>query len=463
MKRRYLSLSNFALAFVDIVLVIAAMWVAYVVRFRILAGIDNLGTIDYHLWWAVFISPLFVFLYGLLGVTNYGPSATDLTRQLGRTVEATSIAVCLLIVCVFVLRLVDMSRMLLVLFWAFSTLFACMKTIWMRYRMKQLYRRGLAQRLVVLVGSGKNAGIYARDITSHDDSPYRILGSIGPRSVCKDVEHLGGYDVLDAILDELNPAEVVVALDPSERYLLNDLLIECEQSGSRVSIIPDYHEFLSSRSDIIMEGETPVINIEHVPLDNMGLAFLKRSCDIVGSAALIALTSPIMLFAAIGTKISSPGPIIFKQSRVGRNKRVFDMYKFRSMRVNAQQDTAWTTADDPRKTKFGSFMRRFSIDELPQLFNVLRGDMSLVGPRPELPSYVERFKVSVPLYMIRHQVRPGMTGWAQINGLRGDTSIEKRVTYDLYYINNWTLLFDLKVLLLTPTRGVLHNDQEKLK
>ena len=226
--------------------------------------------------------------------------------------------------------------------------------------------------------------------------------------------------------------------------------------------MPNYHEFLSRRSHIGLEGSTPVVTVNKVPLDNVGYSFIKRSMDILGSLVLIILTSPIMLVAAIGTKLSSPGPIIFTQTRIGRGKRPFEMYKFRSMRVNAESDTAWTTTDDPRKTKWGAFMRRFSIDELPQLFNVLIGDMSLVGPRPEIPTYVDNFKVSVPLYMVRHQVRPGMTGWAQINGLRGDTSIEKRVTYDLYYINNWTLLFDIKILLLTPTRGVLSNAQESL-
>lgn len=447
---------------IDVALVLLAMAVGYYLRFNILAGIDNVGTFDTHMAWAAIISPVVVFLFGLVGASDYGPSAPDLTRQLGLTIVATTVSVMLLIVCVFIFRLVDMSRLLLVLFWALMTLFACLKTIALRSYFKRLYAQGTGQRRVVLVGSGHNAVRYAAGIARQKASPYRIVGSVGPYPVSTTVKHLGTYYTIDQVLDALNPEEVVVALDSHEHGLLDDLLLACEQSGSRVSIMPNYYEFLSTRSNINVEGSTPVININKVPLDNVGFSFIKRMLDIVGSLALIVLTSPIMLVAAVGTKLSSPGPIIFAQRRVGRGRQEFDMYKFRSMRVNDEQDSAWTTADDPRKTKWGAFMRRFSIDELPQLFNVLKGDMSLVGPRPEIPTYVDNFKVSVPLYMIRHQVRPGMTGWAQINGLRGDTSIEKRVTYDLYYINNWTLLFDLKILLLTPAKGVLSNDQESL-
>ena len=182
--------------------------------------------------------------------------------------------------------------------------------------------------------------------------------------------------------------------------------------------------------------------------------------DIVGSLFLIALTSPIMLIAAIGVKLSSPGPIIFRQARVGLNKKVFYMYKFRSMRVNNGSETSWSTNKDNRKTAFGAVIRKFSIDELPQFFNVLKGDMSLVGPRPEIPYFVEQFKTKIPLYMVKHQVRPGITGWAQVNGLRGDTSIEDRIQHDIYYIENWSILFDIRILFLTLWKGIVN--QEKL-
>ena len=203
------------------------------------------------------------------------------------------------------------------------------------------------------------------------------------------------------------------------------------------------------------------MNIRRIPLDNWANAFLKRAMDVAGSLVLMILTSPLMLFAAVGVKLSSPGPVIFSQERVGRGKKPFSMYKFRSMRVNPRQETGWSRDRDSRKTKFGAFIRKFSIDELPQFFNVFKGDMSLVGPRPEVPYYVEQFKEEIPLYMVKHQVRPGITGWAQVNGLRGDTSIKERIEHDIYYIEHWSPAFDVKILFLTLFKGVVNS--EKLK
>ena len=203
----------------------------------------------------------------------------------------------------------------------------------------------------------------------------------------------------------------------------------------------------------------PMVDIRSNPLDNMLPRVMKRATDIFISLILIILSAPVMLVTAIGVKISSPGPILFRQERVGQNNRVFTIYKFRSMRVNDEEATGWTTDHDPRKTRFGNFIRRFSIDELPQFFNVLKGDMSIVGPRPEMTVYVEQFRKTVPLYMLKHSVRPGITGLAQIHGLRGDTSIERRIEEDIYYIEHWTWLGDIKIILLTPFKAI--NKHEK--
>ena len=202
------------------------------------------------------------------------------------------------------------------------------------------------------------------------------------------------------------------------------------------------------------------MNIRRIPLDNWANAFMKRTMDIIGSSLLLVLTSPVMLLCAIGVRLSSPGPILFRQERIGRNKKPFQMYKFRSMRVNDSETTGWSSNTDDRKTKFGSFIRKFSLDEFPQFFNVLKGDMSLVGPRPEVPHYVELFKKEVPLYMVKHQVRPGITGWAQVNDFRGDTSIKGRVEHDIYYIEHWSLLFDLKILWITVFGGKFMNSEQ---
>ena len=224
--------------------------------------------------------------------------------------------------------------------------------------------------------------------------------------------------------------------------------------------IPDYYNIIPTRPYTVDILGLPVINIRHVPLTNNFLALLKRLIDIVGSVCGIVVTSPVMLLACLLIKITSPGPLIYKQERVGLHNKTFQMYKFRSMEVQkeSEEKKAWTTKDDPRVTGIGKLMRRTSIDELPQLFNILKGDMSLVGPRPERPFFVEKFREEIPRYMVKHQVRPGLTGWAQVNGYRGDTSIRKRIEYDLYYIENWTLGFDVKILVLTIFKGFVNEN-----
>ena len=204
----------------------------------------------------------------------------------------------------------------------------------------------------------------------------------------------------------------------------------------------------------------PVINIRYVPLSNTFNAMAKRTVDIVGSLVCIVLFSPIMLLAALLVKLTSPGPVIFRQERVGLHNQPFVMYKFRSMQVQSKsrEKAGWTTKNDVRVTGVGKFMRRTSIDELPQLFNVLKGEMSLIGPRPERPQFVEKFREEIPRYMVKHQVRPGMTGWAQVNGYRGDTSIRKRIDCDLYYIENWTMGLDIKILFLTVFKGFINKN-----
>ena len=204
----------------------------------------------------------------------------------------------------------------------------------------------------------------------------------------------------------------------------------------------------------------PVINIRYVPLTNTLNWVAKRAVDIIGSSLGIVISSPIMLIAAIAIKCTSSGPVIFKQERVGLHNRTFKMYKFRTMEMQrpSAEEKAWTVKDDPRVTGVGRFLRRTSLDELPQLFNILVGEMSLVGPRPERPQFVEKFKEEIPRYMIKHQVRPGLTGWAQINGYRGDTSIRKRVEYDLFYIENWTMALDIKIMFLTLFKGFINKN-----
>lgn len=284
-----------------------------------------------------------------------------------------------------------------------------------------------------------------------------LAGAENPALACR---YLGGYDRMDASLEDPAIEEVVIALDAADMDRIPEVLSACDKHGTRVTMVPFYNDYLPARPTIDVLDDCKLINIRQTPFDNLANAAVKRLFDIVGSLVLIVLTSPVMLAVAIGVKLSSPGPVLFKQERIGLNKRPFMMYKFRSMRVNAEASTAWSTNSDPRKTRFGSLIRKFSLDELPQFFNVLKGDMSLVGPRPEIPFHVEHFKEEIPRYLVRQQVRPGCTGWAQVNGLRGDTDIAERIRYDIWYIENWTVALDIKIIFRTVFGGKMVNDEK---
>ena len=444
--------------FTDILIAPISMAIAFWLRFCLFSGENPIGTMAEHVLWVAAFSPLYVFFYGLLGVYDRHRTV-ETSHKLGQLVAANTIATMLFIDCIFVLRVIDFSRWLVVFYWVISVTLSCLKELAVTHILKSIHRSGRDLRRVVIVGSGAGACTFAHGIAAHPSTGQVVVGNIGEASI-EDVRLLGSYTDIDHILDATLPDEVVIAIDANEQDLLDPILIACKRSGIKLSILPAYYQFLSSRPSISIEGGVPLINVQRVVLDNLGFAFLKRLMDVVGSAVLIVLTSPIMLVAVIGTKLSSPGPVLFKQERVGRNRKPFYMYKFRSMRVNVHEADGWTVAGDPRRTAFGAFMRRYSIDELPQLFNVLRGDMSLVGPRPELPQHVYDFKGSVPLYMLRHQVRPGMTGWAQINGLRGDTDIAERIRYDIWYIENWTVALDIKILFRTVFGGKMVNDEK---
>ena len=262
------------------------------------------------------------------------------------------------------------------------------------------------------------------------------------------------------ILPENRLDEIAITLGLDEYSKLEHIVALCEKSGVHTKFIPDYNNIIPTKPYTEDLLGLPVINIRYVPLTNTFNSIVKRTMDIFGSVFCIILFSPLMLMAAILVKTTSEGPLIYKQERVGLHNKPFYMYKFRSMEVQnpIEERKAWTVPGDPRVTKVGKILRMTSIDEMPQFFNVLKGDMSLVGPRPERPLFVEKFREEIPRYMIKHQVRPGMTGWAQVNGYRGNTSIRKRIDCDLYYIENWSVGLDIKILFLTVFKGFINKN-----
>ena len=330
--------------------------------------------------------------------------------------------------------------------------------------LRDIRRKGYNLKHILLVGYSRAAEQYIDRIQQNPQWGYHIRGvlddNIARGISYKGVKVIGSIGNLNYILPQNSLDEIAITLGLEEYYKLEKIVAECEKSGVHTKFIPDYGNIIPTKPYTEDLLGLPVINIRYVPLTNTFNALLKRCMDIVGSILCIILFSPLMLFTAALVKGTSTGPLIFKQERVGLHNKPFHMYKFRTMYVQTEEEEqkGWTTKNDPRITKCGGFLRRTSLDEFPQLFNVLKGDMSLVGPRPERPQYVEKFREEIPRYMIKHQVRPGMTGWAQVNGYRGDTSIRKRIEHDLYYIENWTVGLDIKILLLTVFKGFINKN-----
>lgn len=462
MIRKNQKLLNFINMFMDWGILVVSYFVSVYFRFEVLNGqwgIDILAaeyvgiTLIYS---AVIVLVYYIFqLYGSFRYKSIGVEGVTITAINGFGVLA-------LMAGAYVLRISEFPRMVFTIFWLLSSTLLIVKRVTIRGLLRHYRALGYNQKYVIVVGDGKLAHQYVDSIKEQTWLGFQFAGYVNQTG--KDVEHeiIGKYEELEQILEELYVDEVIVALEADEMGYMNTILAAADKEGTRISIIPFYNEYIPSHPSIEVVGESKLINMRSTPLDQIGWAMLKRGADVLGSLLLIVITSPIMLFTAIGVKLTSPGPILFKQERVGKDKKPFLMLKFRSMRMadmKETKDTAWSTNNDPRKTKFGSFIRKFSIDELPQFFNVLKGDMSLIGPRPEIPYHVNHFKEEIPLYLVRQQVRPGITGWAQVNGLRGDTSIEERVKYDIWYIENWSVGLDLKILWKTIFGGMINGEK----
>jgi Undecaprenyl-phosphate glucose phosphotransferase len=334
-----------------------------------------------------------------------------------------------------------------------------------RRGLRYLRERGYNQRHLIIIGCGETGRSFLLKLLEHRDFGYNVIGFLDDApdlqgTMVNGTPVVGTCSDLPAVLAGSGVDEVVIALPFQAHNRCREIIMACENAGIRVRMIPNFLDCLPGMPKIEEVDGIPLLNIRHVPLDDPLNYCMKRVLDIAVSLFAILLTLPLMALIAVVIKLTSPGPVIFRQQRVGLNGRTFDMFKFRTMRVmeDTIESKTWTTADDPRKTRFGSFLRKTSLDELPQFFNVIAGSMSVVGPRPERPFFVEQFRSEVPKYMVKHHVKPGITGWAQVNGWRGDTSIHKRIECDIYYIENWDLLLDIKIIFLTVVRGLVHKN-----
>mgnify|MGYP001060478077 CR=1 FL=1 len=413
------------------------------------------------------IVPFYLFLYAFFQL--YTPKRVQSRRvELANIVKANVIGLLCIALILYLCRkneyFRNFSSPMLMLFFAINIMSEALMRNLLRMGLRTLRSKGYNQKHLLLVGYSRAAEGFIDRVRLNPEWGYNIRGILDDwqewGKEYRGVRVIGKIGDLNTILELNTLDEIAITLSIREYEKLERIVAGCEKSGVHTKFIPDYYNFIPTRPFMEDLQGLPVIHIRHVPLTGLLNATIKRSVDLIGAAVALVLFSPVMLIAAVGIKLTSPGPVIYSQERVGLHNRPFKMYKFRSMEVQppAREKSQWTTPGDPRVTSIGRFIRKTSIDEMPQLFNVLKGNMSLVGPRPERPFFVEKFKEEIPRYMIKHQVRPGMTGWAQVNGYRGDTSITKLIEHDLYYIENWTLGFDVKILFLTFFKGFINKN-----
>ena len=420
-------------------------------------------TMQFYFSALYFIVPAYLVLYYLNKM--YTPKRTQrIETVITQIFGANVMGAVAFLVCIAVFKISNFSRGLIGIFVVANVILMTLERLTVRSLLRHFRSRGYNMKHILLVGYSRAAEEYITRICLNPQWGYVVRGILDdhvPRGTTyKGAKVIGTIDNLSAILPVSQLDEIAVTLSLADYDRLEELVGMCEKSGVHTKFIPDYNSLIPNKPYTEDLNGLPVINIRYVPLSNTFNAICKRIVDIIGSFIGIVLLSPIMILVAIIIKLTSKGPIIFKQERVGLHNKSFNMYKFRTMRVQDKEEESkgWTTKDDPRVTPVGKFFRKTSIDELPQLFNILKGDMSIVGPRPERPQFVEQFREEIPRYMIKHQVRPGLTGWAQINGYRGNTSIRRRIDYDIYYIENWTMGFDIKIMFLTVFRGFINEN-----
>ncbi|MGO5051960.1 undecaprenyl-phosphate glucose phosphotransferase [Lachnospiraceae bacterium LCP25S3_G4] len=450
---------------IDALVIAISYMLAWLIRFK--SGIFTID--DWYLSLRVYMLALIYIIPGYL-LLYYLFKLYTAKRVQGRRLEAwhilqaNTIGLMLFILMLYLTKEVNFSRTMIFVFFGINIVAEVFIRNFIRHFLRDMRKKGYNQKHMILVGYSRATEEYIDRIKANPEWGYAVRGILDdhqPRGTeYKGIKVIGTIDNLLIILPQNRLDEIAITLGINEYHKLEYIVGMCEKSGVHTKFIPDYNNIIPTRpytEDIL---GLPVINIRHVPLSNTLNALVKRVIDIFGALVAILLFSPIMLVTAIIIKISSKGPLIFKQERVGLQNKTFAMYKFRSMIVQDinTEKSGWTTKNDPRVTTIGKFIRKTSIDEFPQFFNVLKGDMSLVGPRPERPQFVEKFKEEIPRYMVKHQVRPGLTGWAQVNGYRGDTSIRKRIDCDLYYIENWTLGLDFKILFLTIFKGFVNKN-----
>jgi Undecaprenyl-phosphate glucose phosphotransferase len=451
----------------DLVMLALAWGLAYLLRFVVPVVPVTKGTPPLENY--LLLLPAIWAIWGIVfrGAGLYDPMrGRPESSERRRIVRASSLAMLVFTAVSFVFfeKAYSLSRLMLLFFYILATAALVVERAAVREILREARRRGFNLRHVLVVGDGELARGVAERMARHPelglkvrgfltDDPARVGSFVGTAPV------LGVWDEVAEIVSAGGIDQVVMALPFEQLPSLGGLVGRLDAAVVDIKVVPDIERFVSLKSGIEEFEGLPVIGLRATPLSGWG-RIAKRAMDVALASLALLLLAPLMLVIAALVKLSSPGPVLFAQERMGLDGRVFRVWKFRTMRSGAEAETGpvWAVRDDPRRTRVGAWLRRLSLDELPQLVNVLRGEMSLVGPRPERPVFIEEFRRRIPRYMLRHMVQAGMTGWAQVHGWRGNTPIEKRIQYDLYYIENWSLRLDLKILLLTFVRGFVNRN-----
>ena len=451
-----------SLFFISDLLILSLAWVfSYVFRFyTTFIRPPILGTPDF--WLYLEVLPLLLILWSLFSrkINLYRPRRIDqFSAEVLDVAKCLTLTIIILIALIYLLRRFEFSRLAFFYFWAFGMLELLSVRFFTRNILKKLRRRGFNLRFALIAGTGPLGQKLLEKIELYTELGVKVIGFLSRErkevgKTIKGVPVLGHYDDLEWIIREKAIDMFFVAISINEYDSFEKMIQKVLGKLPEIKVIPASWEFLGLRGGLDELDGLPIVSLQGSPLFGWNRVS-KRTFDLIlgGLASIIA--SPLMFIIGLFAKLTSRGPVFYKQERVGMDGQTFEMLKFRTMRADAEKETGpvWAAEGDSRRTKLGVFLRKTSLDELPQLFNVLKGEMSLVGPRPERPNFVEEFRNQVPQYMLRHKIKAGMTGWAQINGWRGNTSLEKRIEHDLYYIQNWSVGFDMKILFMTIWKG----------
>ena len=445
----------------DLVVIGLAWLLSHVLRFYLapltapLLGVPPFST------YVQVLLPLWV-IWGFVSSKSrlYRPRRLEhFLREFLEIAKTLTLTVVILVAVIYLLRRFEFSRLAFFYFWVLGILGLMVSRYVARKTLKSYRKRGFNQRFALIVGAGELGQKVLEKIDLYPELGIRVIGFLSgrPEDINKrirDISIVGTYADLERIQEQRKIDLFFIALPITEYAHLGNVLRSLHNHSSDIKVVPGAYEFINLRGGVDELDGLPFVSLQNSPLYGWNKAS-KRLFDLFLGGLLLIVLSPLLLIIALLVKISSKGPVLYRQERVGMDGRPFHIIKFRTMRVNAERETGpvWAEADDPRRTAIGSFLRRSSLDELPQLFNVMKGEMSLVGPRPERPNFVKEFRRKIPSYMLRHKIKAGMTGWAQVNGWRGNTSLEKRIEHDLFYIQHWSIGFDLKILLMTLWKG----------